>query len=69
MKEIKLFSNWDNSKEYKYYYNLGRMNKDGTVKYLLVGGCSNDEAEVGDKVKCEITSGRYKYLTVVSKSI
>lgn len=69
MIEIKLFSNWDLSKEEKYYYQLGRLNKDGTVKRYVTGGCSNDEADVGDKVKVEITTGKYKYLTVIDKSI
>ena len=69
MTEIKLFSNWDGSKEEKYYYQLGRLNKDGSIKRYVTGGCSNDDAEIGDKVKVEITRGKYKYLTVLDKSI
>lgn len=68
MKEIKLFSNWDQSKEYKYYYQLGRLNKDGSVRHYTDGGCSNDEAEVGEKVKHYIC-GKCKYLYVIKKTV
>ena len=67
MRTITLFSNWDNSKPQKYYYNLGRLNKDGSVKYTVVGGCSNDEAEVGEKVKY-VEGTKVKYLTVIGKT-
>ena len=68
MKTITLFSNWDNSKPQKYYYQLGRVDKNGNVKYYVTGGCSNDEAEVGEKVKIEVYEGKIKYLTIIEKT-
>lgn len=69
MKEIKLFSNWDQSKEYKYYYQLGRLNKDGSVRHTTFGGCSNDEAEVGEKIKYEKYPGHYGYYYIINKTV
>ena len=68
MKTIKLFSNWDNNKYYKYYYFIGRLNKDGSVRYTKAGGCSNDEAEIGEKIKYEKYPGHFGYYYIISKT-